>query len=312
MSYTKLSITTANGVGYLMLDSGGRFNTLSIGTLREISAAFKELSADPAATVIVISGFPGESFAVGANIAEMLEFSPGDALAFADVGQALFEMMEDADKPVIAALNGITMGGGCDLSLACDLRLASDSLRVAHPGARLGILTGFCGTQKLPRLIGRGRALEVFMTAATYNAADALAMGYVSRVFPQETFWQEVTAFAEALAQRPVELLATAKTLVNCAEDVELKSGCALERASYVARKKGSSGDSGGTQVNPPRPLTGGEQGGGDAAICCNGGTFPPTLSLPRKGGGDVSAASSPKTASILTKGATATKGTIS
>jgi len=240
MSYSKLSITIENRVGYLLLDSGGRFNTLSVETLREISAAFAELVADPAVTVIVISGYPGESFAVGANIAEMVEFSPADALAFGETGQALFEMMEDAEKPVIAALNGITMGGGCDLSLACDLRIASDALRFAHPGARLGILTGFCGTQKLPRLVGRARALEIFMTAATYNADDAVEMGYASRVIPHDSFWAEVRAFAETMAQRPAELLGMMKTLANAAEDVDLKNGCTLERSCYRALKRGA------------------------------------------------------------------------
>lgn len=230
MVYTKLSITIGNRVGYLMLDSGSRFNTLSLETLGELSHAFAHLAQHPEVAVIVVSGYPGDSFAVGANIAEMLEFSPSDALAFGEAGQALFEMMEDCDKPVIAALNGITMGGGCDLSLACDLRIASDTLKFAHPGARLGILTGFCGTQKLPRLIGRNRALEIFMTAQTYTAQDGLNMGYLNRVVPAEHFWDEVRAYAEAIAEKPAAALAALKRLVNSAEEIDLKNGCALER----------------------------------------------------------------------------------
>jgi len=230
MLYSKLSITVENRVGYLMLDSGARFNTLSLETLGELSHAFAQLAQHPEVAVIVISGHPGDSFAVGANIAEMLAFSPSDALAFGEAGQALFEMMEDCDKPVIAALNGITMGGGCDLSLACDLRIASDTLTFAHPGARLGILTGFCGTQKLPRLIGRNRALEVFMTAQTYTAEDGLRMGYLNRVVPAAGFWDAVREFAENIALKPAAALAALKRLVNSAEEVDLKNGCALER----------------------------------------------------------------------------------
>jgi enoyl-CoA hydratase len=233
MVYSKLSLKVTNSVGYILLDSGGRLNTLSMETLGELSHSFSEMEADPRVAVIVISGYPGDSFAVGANIAQMLEFSPADALAFGEAGQALFETMEDAEKPVIAALNGITMGGGCDLSLACDLRLASDTLRFAHPGARLGILTGFCGTQKLPRLIGRNRALEVFMTAQTYDAADALRLGYVNRVFPAKTFWDAVQEFAEGIAAHSGAALAAAKRLVNSAEELDLKNGCALERGLH-------------------------------------------------------------------------------
>jgi enoyl-CoA hydratase len=235
MVYSKLSMKVVNRVGYLLLDSGARLNTLSLATLGELSSSFSALEADPEVAVIVISGYPGDSFAVGADIAQMLEFSPADALAFGEAGQALFEMMEDAETPVIAALNGITMGGGCDLSLACDLRLASDALRYAHPGARLGILTGFCGTQKLPRLIGRNRALEVFMTAQTYDAAHALRTGYVNRVYPAETFWDEVQALAEAIAAQPRASLAAAKRLINSAEELDLKNGCALERGFHAA-----------------------------------------------------------------------------
>jgi enoyl-CoA hydratase len=235
MTYTKLSIKVEKGVGYILLASDARLNTLSMETLGELSCSFSVLEADPGVAVIVISGYPGDSFAVGANIAEMLDFSPADALSFGEAGQALFEMMEDAETPVIAALNGITMGGGCDLSLACDLRLASDSLRFAHPGARLGILTGFCGTQKLPRLIGRNRALEIFMTAQTYDAAEALRMGYVNRVYPAESFWDEVRLFAEGIAAHSSPALAAAKRLVNSAEELDLKNGCALERGFYAA-----------------------------------------------------------------------------
>lgn len=235
MVYSKLSTKIENGVGYLLLNSDARLNTLSLTTLGELSHSFSELEADPAVAVIVISGYPGDSFAVGADIAQMLEFSPADALSFGEAGQALFEMMEDAEKPVIAALNGITMGGGCDLSLACDLRLASDALRFAHPGARLGILTGFCGTQKLPRLIGRNKALEIFMTAQTYNAADALRMGYANRVYPAADFWDEVRSFAEGIASHSGASLAAAKRLVNSAEELDLKNGCALERGFHAA-----------------------------------------------------------------------------
>jgi enoyl-CoA hydratase len=235
MAFTKLSVQIENGVGYILLDSGARLNTLSLAALDELSCAFSALEADPLVGAIVISGYPGDSFAVGADISQMLDFSPADALAFGEAGQALFEMMEDAEKPTIAALNGITMGGGCDLSLACDLRLASDTLRFAHPGARLGILTGFCGTQKLPRLIGRNRALEIFMTAQTYDAADGLRMGYLNRVYPAESFWAEVRVFAEGIALNSRAALAAAKRLINSAEELDLKNGCALERSFHAA-----------------------------------------------------------------------------
>ena len=230
MPYKKLRIEITNRVGYILLDAGSRFNKLSITTIRELKRAFTQLEEDVSANVIVLSGYPGESFAVGADIGQMVHFSPNDALHFAELGQSLFEQIESSPKPVIAALNGITMGGGCDLAMSCDIRLASEILRIGHSGAKLGIITGFCGTHKLPRIVGKNYAREIFMTSEIYNSADALQMGLVDRVFKENVFWQEVTSFAERIASRPLSALSAAKRLLNAAEDTDLRTGCLLER----------------------------------------------------------------------------------
>jgi enoyl-CoA hydratase len=235
MPYKKLHIEIKNGVGFILLASGSRFNKLTVNTLRELKRAIAELEALPEAVCIVITGHPGESFAVGADIGQMAKFGPADALVFAELGQSLFSAMEGCPKPIIGALNGITMGGGCDLALACDIRLASEALVIAHPGAKLGILTGFCGTQKLPRLVGKNLAREIFMTSNPYNAADALRIGLVDRVYGGRDFWPAVTAYAERIAGNNPVSLAMAKRAVNAAEDVDLKNGCTLESAGFTA-----------------------------------------------------------------------------
>ncbi len=234
MPYKKLKIEVRDRVGYLLLQSGSRFNKLSINTLRELKRAFVELEGDPAVVCIVLSGYPGESFAVGADIGQMLHFAAADALAFAELGQSLFSAMEACKKPIIGALNGITMGGGCDLALACDIRLATESLLIAHPGSKLGIITGFCGTQKLPRLVGKNCAREIFMTAESYSAADALRMGLVNRVFAAGEFWREVEGFAARIAANPPLALSSAKRVINAAEDLDLTNGCLLELAAFM------------------------------------------------------------------------------
>ena len=233
--YKKLRLEIKNRVGYILMGSGARFNKLTINTLKELKRALIELEAADDAVCIVISGYPGESFAVGADIGQMVKFAPHEAFAFADLGQSLFTAMEESRKPIIGALNGITMGGGCDLSLACDLRLASDALLFAHPGAKLGILTGFCGTQKLPRLVGKNYSREIFMTSDVYSAVDALRMGYVNSVYPADRFWKEVVAFAERIAANSPECLCFAKMAINAAEDCDLKNGCTLERGLFAA-----------------------------------------------------------------------------
>lgn len=229
MPYKKLKIEIRNRVGYILMDSGGRFNKLSITTIRELKRAIAGLGGDDGVGCIVITGYPGESFAVGADIAQMRDFTPAEAFAFAELGQSLFDLVESCPVPVIGALNGITMGGGLDLALACDIRIATEALKMAHPGAKLGIITGFCGTQKLPRLVGKNRAREIFMTSDPYSAADALRMGLVNRVHADHDFWREVTGFAEQIAGHPPDALRFAKKLVNASEDVDLKNGCAME-----------------------------------------------------------------------------------
>lgn len=231
MPYKKLHIEVKNRVAYLLLDAGSRFNKLSVTTIREMKRAVAQLEADQDAAVIVISGYPGESFAVGADIGQMLHFTPQDAFHFAELGQSLFNQIETCSKPVIAALNGITMGGGCDLALACDIRIAAHTVQIAHPGAKLGIITGFCGTQKLPRLVGKNMAREIFMTSEACDGAEALRIGLVDRVYADDMFWAGVTAFAEKIAEHDGAALAAAKQLLNLAENVDLKSGCTMEAA---------------------------------------------------------------------------------
>ncbi|MEI7817252.1 MAG: enoyl-CoA hydratase/isomerase family protein [Desulfuromonadales bacterium] len=230
MPFKKLLIEITNRVGYIRLDAGSRFNKLSITTIRELKRAFTQLEEDVSANVIVLSGYPGESFAVGADIGQMVHFEPRDAFHFAELGQSLFDQIESCPKPVIGALNGITMGGGCDLAMSCDIRIASEFLRIGHSGAKLGIITGFCGTHKLPRIVGKNFAREIFMTSEIFGAAEALHMGLVDRIYPDNQFWQDVSRYAERIASHPLNVLSAAKRLINTAEDTDLRTGCLLER----------------------------------------------------------------------------------
>ena len=230
MPYKKLRIEVTNRVGYILLDAGSRFNKLSITTIRELKRSFSQLEEDESARVIVLSGYPGESFAVGADISQMVHFSPRDAFHFAELGQSLFNQIESCSKPVVGALNGITMGGGCDLAMSCDIRIARKNLQIAHPGARLGIITGFCGTRKLPRIVGKNFAREIFMTSDPYGAAEALHMGLVDRVYSDDEFWLQVVTFAERVASHRQSSLSALKRLINAAEDTDLRTGCLLEQ----------------------------------------------------------------------------------
>ncbi|MFK5927006.1 MAG: enoyl-CoA hydratase/isomerase family protein [Desulfuromusa sp.] len=224
-----------NGVGTLFLDNGQRFNTLHSECIHELQAALAVFEADSTVGCIVLTGDPGESFAVGANIAEMRDFKSLDSWHFSRLGNELFEQIESATKPIIGALNGITMGGGCDLALACDIRLASDCLKVAHPGVKLGIITGFCGTQKLPRLVGLNKAKEIFMTSRTYSAEEALQMKLVEQVYPADQFMPLVQKYAEQIAQQPPMALHLAKKLLNASENVCVANGQVMELGAFAS-----------------------------------------------------------------------------
>ena len=156
-------------------------NPLSVSTLGELERLFTSLSARAGIRAVVFTG-AADVFASGANIRELSALGPDAALAFARRGQGLFQKIEDARPLTVAAVNGFCMGGGLDLALACRLRVASPGAVFAHPGARLGVITGWGGTQRLPRLVGSALACEMFLTARRLSAAEALEAGLVSLV----------------------------------------------------------------------------------------------------------------------------------
>ncbi|MBV8859937.1 MAG: enoyl-CoA hydratase/isomerase family protein [Acidobacteria bacterium] len=156
-------------------------NSLSVATLSRLDAAFSSLSIRDDIDALVFTGVE-DVFASGADIRELQTLNPESARAFAERGQRLFQRISDARQMTVAAVNGYCMGGGLDLALACRVRVASHGAVFAHPGARLGVITGWGGTQRLPRLVGAARALELFTTGRRLNAAEALEFGLVSHV----------------------------------------------------------------------------------------------------------------------------------
>lgn len=156
-------------------------NSLSLDTLSKLDDAFSSLSARASIDAVIFTG-TGNVFASGADIRELQTLTPESARAFAERGQNLFQRISEARQLTVAAVNGFCMGGGLDLALACRVRVASPSAVFAHPGARLGIITGWGGTQRLPRLIGAARALEMFATTRRLTADEALAFGLISQI----------------------------------------------------------------------------------------------------------------------------------
>jgi enoyl-CoA hydratase len=175
-------------------------NALDAATLAALDAAVIELDADEAVRVVVLTGAGDKAFIAGADINEMAAATPVAARQFARRGQAVFDRIAAASKPVIAVINGFCLGGGCELALACTFRFAADTAEIGQPEINLGIIPGYGGSQRLPRLVGPDRALDLILTGRRVRAEEALAIGLVTRVCPAATLRADALAFARELA----------------------------------------------------------------------------------------------------------------
>jgi enoyl-CoA hydratase len=178
-------------------------NALSSATLDELDRTFAELAADDTVRVVVITGAGEKGFVAGADINELAQQTPVSGRDHALRGQAVFERIERLGKPTIAAINGYALGGGCELAMACTLRIAADTARLGQPEINLGLLPGYGGTQRLARLVGAGRALELLLTGEQVTAAEAHRIGLVNRVVPAADLAREAGALAQLLAGKP-------------------------------------------------------------------------------------------------------------
>ena len=177
-----LAVEFVDAIAIIRIDQPQRRNALSLATLTELNSIFSEITAASGLCAIVFTG-TGDAFASGADIRELATLNSQSARSFAERGQKLFQRIAESRQRTFAAINGYCMGGGLDLALACDVRVASPDAVFSHPGAQLGIITGWGGTQRLPRLIGKGRAFELFMTARRFSAQEALEIGLVTSIF---------------------------------------------------------------------------------------------------------------------------------
>ena len=198
MSYQNLLLESRDGVATVTVNRPDKLNALNDRTMDELDAAFTALGADTATRGVILTGAGEKAFVAGADIGELSTQSPVDGKERSIRGQRVLDRIEHLGKPIVAAVNGFALGGGCELALACHVRVASENARLGTPEVRLGIMCGYAGTQRLPRLIGRGRALELLLTGEMVDAQEALRIGLVNRVVPRD----KLLAEAEALLRR--------------------------------------------------------------------------------------------------------------
>lgn len=199
MSYKNLISKTQNGITTITIDRPSKLNALNRETIEELHEAFKDADTSPKTKVIIVTGSGEKAFVAGADISEFADFSVEDGGRLAAKGQELlFDFVANLSTPVIAAINGFALGGGLELAMAAHFRVASDNAKMGLPEVSLGVIPGYGGTQRLPQLVGKGRAMEMIMTAGMIDAHQALQYGLVNHVTPLE----ELLYFTEKIASK--------------------------------------------------------------------------------------------------------------
>lgn len=233
MTYENLLIARDGGVATVTVNRPNVLNALNAQTVDELRRAVLALRADPDVRVVVFTGAGEKSFVAGADINEFIGQTPGEGRDRARRGQHVFAIIEELGKPTIAAINGFALGGGCELAMACTFRIAADTARLGQPEINLGIIPGYGGTQRLARLVGRDRALDLILTGRHILAAEAFAMGLVTRVVPAADLAQEVAAFAQVLASKAPIAVRYALEAVHRGLDTTLAEGAEVEASLF-------------------------------------------------------------------------------
>jgi enoyl-CoA hydratase len=212
-----------DGIAVITINRPDKLNALNAAVIAELDGALADLDADPAVRALVVTGSGEKAFVAGADIAELAQATPIEARALALRGQRVFDRLERFRGPVIAAVNGFALGGGCELALACHLRIATPGSRFGTPEVKLGLICGYAGTQRLPRLVGRGRALEILLSGEMVLAEEAFRIGLVNRLVAPDALMDETVALLKKmLANAPLSLRYTIDS-VNAGLDMSFE-----------------------------------------------------------------------------------------
>ena len=230
--YQTIKYEVKNNIGYVTISRPEALNALNRTVLEELFDVFQRIDEDDAVKAVILTG-EGRSFVAGADIAQMSTMSSAEGRAFVIFGQKVMHFMEKLEKPIIAAVNGFALGGGCELSMACDIRIASVKAKFGQPEVGLGIVPGFGGTQRLSKLVGKGMAKYLILSADTINAEEALRIGLVERVVEPEELMPTVEKLAQTIASKAPIAVGMAKTIINKGDHVDLHTGCAMEAEAF-------------------------------------------------------------------------------
>ena len=243
-------------IAIIKINRAKQLNSLSMEVLADLKEEFKIVEQNDGVGVIILTGEGDKAFIAGADIKEMSTLSVKEAEAYAIKGQSLTTCIENFPKPVIAAINGFALGGGCEFAMACHIRYASETAQLGQPEVGLGLIAGFGGTQRLPRLVGKGRALEILLSGGMLSAQDAKGMGLVNAIFPQESLIEECLKLAsKILRNAPIAIRETIFS-VNEGLDLSLEGGLKQEAQRFGAIFESEDQTEGTTAFVEKRPAS--------------------------------------------------------
>lgn len=232
--YQHLIYEINDGIAYVTVNRPKSLNALSNEVLDELYAAFTAINKTPEVQVAILTG-EGKAFVAGADISEMVNLTTLEGRYMMIKGQNVMNLIEGIDKPVIGAINGFALGGGCELAMACDIRIASEKAKFGQPEVNLGIIPGFGGTQRLPRLVGKGMGKYLIMTAEIIDAQEAYRIGLVQKVVSAEELMNEAEKIAKTIISKAPIAIRAAKLAVNRGVSLDIETGVAFEGEALVA-----------------------------------------------------------------------------
>ena len=234
MHVENLLLEITEGIATVTVNRPAAFNALTISTLEELESVVAEIVRNPDIRAAVLTGAGTKAFVAGADIAGMRDMTSAQARELALLAHRTYAAIERSPKPFIAAVNGYALGGGCELAMACDIRVASENAKFGQPEINLGIIPGFGGTQRLPRLVGKGRALELILTGEMIDAREALRIGLVNRVVAQGELLDESRQLARKIAAKGLVALQLCKEAVGNGLEMDLTKACAYEAELFA------------------------------------------------------------------------------
>jgi enoyl-CoA hydratase len=233
-AFENITCETKGAIAYLTINRPKALNALSQATLAEIKSALEEARDSTPVRGVILTGAGNRAFAAGADIAEIATISAVEAAEFTRRGQSVLDLIENLGKPVIAAVNGFALGGGCEIAMACTLRLATENAKFGQPEVKLGVTPGFGGTQRLPRLIGKGLALQMILTAEAIDAREALRIGLINEVVAPDRLIARAEEILQLISANAPLAVRFSIEAVNRGLDAGQAEGLAIERALFA------------------------------------------------------------------------------